>query len=74
VPDIVWEAIIPFLLGIVATWMFEYGIPSYLQGPVAKHLGGIDLSWLAGALVAGVLSYVAMSRRRFVAPAVAESA
>jgi nucleobase:cation symporter-1, NCS1 family len=63
VPDIVWEAIIPFLAGIVATWMFEYGIPSYLQGPAAKGLGGIDLSWLAGALVAGVLSYVLMSRR-----------
>jgi nucleobase:cation symporter-1, NCS1 family len=63
VPDIVWEAIIPFLLGIVATWMFEYGIPTWLQGPVAKSMGGIDLSWLAGALVAGVLSYVAMSRR-----------
>ena len=63
VPDVVWEAIIPFLIGIVATWMFEFGIPSYLQGPAAKHLGGIDLSWLAGALVAGVLSYVAMSRR-----------
>ena len=47
VPDIVWEAIIPFLLGIVATWMFEYGIPSYLQGPIAKSMGGIDLSWLA---------------------------
>ena len=67
-PDIVWEAIIPFLIGIVATWMFEFGIPSYLQGPIAKHMGGIDLSWLAGALVAGVLSYFAMSRRRFVAP------
>jgi NCS1 family nucleobase:cation symporter-1 len=63
VPDIVWEAIIPFVVGIVATWMFEYGIPSYLQGPAAKGLGGIDLSWLAGALVAGLLSYVLMSRR-----------
>jgi nucleobase:cation symporter-1, NCS1 family len=63
VPDIVWEAIIPFLIGMVATWSFEYGIPSYLQGPFAKGLGGIDLSWLAGALVAGVLSYVMMSRR-----------
>jgi toxin CptA len=59
----VWEAIVPFVLGMIATWMFEYGIPSYLQGPAAKGLGGIDLSWLAGALVAGVLSYVALSRR-----------
>lgn len=66
VPDVVWEAIGPFLLGIVATWAFEYGIPTWLQGPAAKGLGGIDLSWLAGALVAGVLSYVAMSRRRTV--------
>jgi toxin CptA len=69
VPDIVWEAIIPFLLGIVATWMFEYGIPTWLQGPAAKGLGGIDLSWLAGALVAGVLSYVALSRRTSRRPA-----
>jgi toxin CptA len=69
VPDVVWSAIIPFVLGIVATWCFEYGIPSYLQGPAAKGLGGIDLSWLAGALVAGVLSYAAMSRRTTRTPA-----
>jgi NCS1 nucleoside transporter family len=74
VPDVVWEAIIPFLLGIVATWLFEYGIPSYLQGPLAKNLGGIDLSWLAGALVAGVLSYVAMSRRPATSPTVGAEA
>jgi NCS1 nucleoside transporter family len=70
VPDIVWEAIIPFLLGIVATWMFEYGIPSYLQGPIAKNLGGIDLSWLAGAIVAGGLSWLALSRRPAPSPTV----
>jgi NCS1 family nucleobase:cation symporter-1 len=70
VPDIVWEAIIPFLLGIVATWMFEYGIPSYLQGPIAKNLGGIDLSWLAGAIVAGGLSWLALSRRPAHSPTV----
>jgi NCS1 nucleoside transporter family len=63
VPDIVWEAIIPFLIGIVATWMFEYGIPSYLQGPIAKSMGNIDLSWLVGAIVAGGLAYLALSRR-----------
>jgi toxin CptA len=58
----------------VATWLFEYGIPSYLQGPLAKNLGGIDLSWLAGALVAGVLSYVAMSRRPATSPTVGAEA
>ncbi len=69
VPDVVWSAIIPFVIGIVATWSFEYGIPGYLQGPAAKGLGGIDLSWLAGALVAGILSYAAMSRRTTRTPA-----
>lgn len=64
VPNVVWEAIVPFLVGIVATWSFEYGIPSWLQGPAARALGGIDLSWLAGAIVAGSLSYVALSQRR----------
>jgi NCS1 family nucleobase:cation symporter-1 len=58
----------------VATWAFEYGVPSWLQGPIAKHMGGIDLSWLAGSLVAGLLAYILMSRRRFVAPAVVEGA
>ncbi len=74
VPDIAWDAVIPFVLGAVATWMFEYGVPSYLQGPAAKALGGIDLSWLAGAVVAGVLSYVAMSRRPKGIPALREGA
>jgi nucleobase:cation symporter-1, NCS1 family len=63
VPDIVWSAIIPFVVGMAATWAFEFGIPSYLQGPIAKQMGGIDLSWLAGSIVAGLLAYVAMSRR-----------
>jgi NCS1 family nucleobase:cation symporter-1 len=74
VPDIVWEAIIPFVLGIVATWMFEYGVPKYLQGWAAKQMGGIDLSWLAGALVAGVLSYLALSRRPAPSPTVTAEA
>ncbi len=68
VKDVEWGAILAFVLGIVATWACLYGIPSYLQGPVAKHMGNIDLSWLAGALVAGVLSYVALSRRSAAAP------
>lgn len=75
VTDVEWGAIIAFVLGIVATWACLYGIPSYLQGPIAKHLGGIDLSWLAGALVAGVIAYFGLSRRTAAAPAVgAESA
>ncbi len=53
--DIRWSALIAFVVGMVATWAFEFGIPTYLQGPGAKALGNVDLSWLAGALVAGVV-------------------
>ena len=55
--DVSWPAIIAFVLGIVATWSFEYAVPTWLQGPGAIALGGIDLSWLAGSIVAG-LAYV----------------
>jgi purine-cytosine permease-like protein len=71
--DFRWDAIVAFVAGIVATWFFEYGIPSALQGPGAKALDGIDLSWLAGALTAGVL-YAALAARRRSAAGLPESA
>ncbi|MFE0750993.1 cytosine permease [Gordonia sp. NPDC058843] len=52
-------ALVALALGVTATWMFMYGMLPALQGPVAVALGGIDLSWLAGAVVAGT-SYWAM--------------
>jgi purine-cytosine permease-like protein len=58
ITDVSWSATGAFILGMVATWAFEYGVPTWLQGPAATAMGGIDLSWLAGALVAGVV-YVA---------------
>jgi len=61
--DYRWDAIIAFVVGIVATWFFEYGIPSALQGPGAKALNGIDLSWFAGALTASVI-YAALAAKR----------
>lgn len=62
--DVRWDAMIAFLVGMVATWFFEYGIPTALQGPGAKALGNIDLSWLAGSLAAGgVYAALAVSRR-----------
>ncbi|MCM3897905.1 purine-cytosine permease family protein [Gordonia sputi] len=45
-------------LGIFATWLFMYGSLSIFQGPIASALGGIDLSWLSGGVVAG-LTYTA---------------
>jgi hypothetical protein len=41
----------------VVTWMFLYGLVEPLQGPVARALNGLDLSWLAGMLTAGLLYY-----------------
>ena len=56
--DIRWPGLIAFFAGIAATWCFEFGVPRFLQGPIASALGGIDLSWLAGLLVAGVSYYI----------------
>ena len=41
-----------FALGVFATWLFLYGLTPALQGWVAAAMGGLDLSWLAGGLVA----------------------
>lgn len=68
--DFRWDAIIAFVVGIFATWFFEYGIPTALQGPGAKALGNTDLSWLAGSLTAAVLYAVLASRRRAAAAGV----
>jgi NCS1 family nucleobase:cation symporter-1 len=59
--DVSWEAILAFVLGIIATWSFEYAVPTWLQGPAATAIGGIDLSWLAGSIVAGVVYVIALS-------------
>lgn len=66
--DISWPAIVAFVLGIVATWSFEYAEPSWLQGPAARALGGIDLSWLAGAVVAGLAYWIGLTMTRTRSP------
>jgi NCS1 nucleoside transporter family len=58
VGDVNWAAIISLLVGLVMTWLFLYGLVTPLQGPVARAMNGLDLSWLAGMLTAGVLYYV----------------
>jgi NCS1 family nucleobase:cation symporter-1 len=60
-PIVSWPATIAFVLGMVATWSFEYAVPTWLQGPAATAAGGIDLSWLAGTVVAGVAYVAAVS-------------
>ncbi len=52
-----WAAMASLLIGLVVTWMFLYGLVEPLQGPIARALNGLDLSWLAGMLTAGGLYY-----------------
>jgi len=72
--DINWGGIIAFLAGLVAGWLFEDGLVAPLQGPISTGLlGGADLSWLAGIVVAGGV-YLALGRRMAAPAAVASGA
>src|SRR5215468_1034988 len=54
--DVNWGAIVAFLVGLLAGWLFEDGLVPALQGPIStKLLGGADLSWLAGMGVAAAV-------------------
>jgi NCS1 nucleoside transporter family len=66
--DINWAGIIAFAVGLIAGWSVEDGLVPALQGPIATGLlGGADLSWLVGILLAGGL-YLALGRRVATAP------
>jgi nucleobase:cation symporter-1, NCS1 family len=63
--DVNWAAMASLLVGLVMTWLFLYGLIAPLQGPIARAMNGLDLSWLAGMLSAGLL-YYALYRLGFV--------
>jgi NCS1 family nucleobase:cation symporter-1 len=63
-PDVNWATMVCFAVGIVATWMFMYGATGAMQGLGARALGGLDLSWLAGSVVAATLYAVLGPRTR----------
>jgi NCS1 family nucleobase:cation symporter-1 len=73
ITDVHWGAVAAFLAGIVATWAFSYGVPTFLQGPAARALGGTDLSWLAGAIVSGGIYYAVTASRTRSAVTAAEA-
>lgn len=56
-----WPAVSSFVVGLVAVWCCMYGTLPAFQGPVARWLGGIDVSWLGGGLVTAVC-YIFLSR------------
>jgi nucleobase:cation symporter-1, NCS1 family len=57
VGDVNWAAIGSLLVGLVVTWSCLYGLVTPLQGPIARALNGLDLSWAVGLLVTGTLYY-----------------
>jgi purine-cytosine permease-like protein len=57
VGDVNWAAIAALVVGLIVTWMCLYGLVAPLQGPIARALDGLDLSWAAGLLVTGGLYY-----------------
>lgn len=57
-PSVNWAAVTAFSAGLIAAWSCLYAVPAALQGPVARALGGFDLSWIAGMSVASVLYLV----------------
>jgi len=69
--DIKWSGIIAFIVGLIAGWSVQDGLVPALQGPISTGLlGGADLSWLVGIVVAGAV-YLGLSRRVVVPPVTA---
>jgi hypothetical protein len=59
----IWRRELGAIICLVMTWLFLYGLVAPLQGPVARSLNGLDLSWLAGMLL-----YYALYRMGMVTP------
>ncbi|MGO8684817.1 MAG: purine-cytosine permease family protein [Thermoleophilia bacterium] len=55
-----WWAVGIYVLTILIELPFVNS--SLYVGPLVKHLGGADISWIIGAIISGVLYYVAATR------------
>lgn len=72
--DINWGGMIGFIVGLIAAWSVQDGLVPALQGPISINLlGGADLSWLVGIVVAGGV-YLALDRRIATVPAAFKTA
>ena len=58
IADVRWSAVFSFVVGAFAAWCFEYGEVGWLMGPAATALHDVDLTWLVGSVVAGVVYLV----------------
>ena len=57
-PDVGGRALVAFVAGLAATWLFLNGMIPALQGFGSRALGGLDLSWLAGGVTAAAVYYL----------------
>jgi toxin CptA len=73
-PDVNWAGYAAFFSGILATWLFMYGLIPVFQGPIAVAMGGVDLSWLAGGLTSAIVYAVLgpVTAKRYADPSPAE--
>ena len=54
-PAVNWAGYASFFIGVAMTWMFMHGAIPAAQGPAARALGGVDLSWLVGLITSAAL-------------------
>lgn len=55
VPAVNWAGMVAFFAGVLMTWLFMYGLVPAMQGPIARAMHGVDLSWLAGGLTSALI-------------------
>ncbi|WP_031169625.1 purine-cytosine permease family protein [Streptosporangium roseum] len=67
--DVNMRAVSAFLAGLASAWAFQYGAIEAFQGPVARAMGNVDLSWAAGMGVSAVLYFLLTRGRAGVAAA-----
>jgi len=53
-----WRALVAYLVAILVEVPFMSS--TIYTGPLVAHLGGADISWIVGLIVASVLYYVLM--------------
>ena len=54
-----WRGLVAYALGFAVSAPF-FTVPGLFEGPLAKKLGDVDVSWVVGLLVSGILYYVLM--------------
>jgi purine-cytosine permease-like protein len=52
-----WRGLLAYALGFIASIPF-FNLAGVFEGPVARALGGVDISWAPGLVVSGLVYYL----------------